>query len=94
MNRATQDEVKAQLGAPDETRSLPDGGVEWHYHYRRARSMVGPHGTTGSATSLECKEYAVQFSEAGVLRAWVQRMELTCEPHSRPSLSPDMTARG
>ena len=31
VDRLTQDEIIAQLGPADETHSLPDGGMEWHY---------------------------------------------------------------
>jgi hypothetical protein len=87
IDRATKDEVTAQLGPPDETHSLPDGGMEWHYDYRRGRSMVGAHGTMGSSPSLECEEYILRFDQAGVLRAWDKHMEPTCEPHPTQPIS-------
>lgn len=83
VDRATQDEVMAELGPPYETHPLPDGGMEWHYHQRRGRPMVGPHGTMGGSTSLECEEYVLRFDQTGVLRDWNQLMEQTCEPQTQ-----------
>ena len=54
-DRATQDEVMAQLGPPYETHSLPDGGTEWHYHHRRGRPMIGLHGTMGVPPRVNAK---------------------------------------
>jgi hypothetical protein len=94
LDRATQDEVTVQLGPPYETHSLPDGGTEWHYHQRRGRPMIGPHGTMGGSTSLECEEYVLRFDHTGVLRGWDQLMERTCEPQTQHHPSHGLAARG
>jgi hypothetical protein len=93
IDRLTQDEIKAQLGPADETHSLPDGAMEWHYHYSRGRSMVGAHGTMGSSASLECEEYILTFNQAGVLRDWIKHMEPTCEPHTQYHPTHESTRR-
>jgi hypothetical protein len=93
IDRATQDEITAQLGPPYETHSLPDDGMEWHYHQRRGRPMIGSHGTMGSSSMLECDEYILQFDRAGVLRSWRQLTERTCEPYTQYHPSHKLTAR-
>jgi hypothetical protein len=67
QDRATQAEVREQLGAPREETSTPDGQFQWVYEVREVEASA--QNTWASAGSW-CDEYVLTFDRQGVLRAW------------------------
>jgi hypothetical protein len=59
VNRATQDEITAQLGPPQAARALTTGETVWRYE-----SYQG---------DLLCLEYILRFDQAGILRQWTRQ---------------------
>jgi len=70
QGRATQEEVREQLGAPRSVRASPAGETIWVYEVRELEP--GAQNTWAAAGSW-CDEYALTFDKDGVLRAWTHR---------------------
>lgn len=68
QGRATQEEVKRQLGAPELTASNPDGESVWVYRLREQQP-----GNRMTSPGLWCDEYVLTFDYESVLRSWTHR---------------------
>jgi len=88
-NRATQEEVRQQLGSPQRVLSTNTGEAAWVYEIRD----LEPSGqSTWSTKGSWCDEYVLSFDAAGVLRAWTHQsqfhggelMPLVCIDHAIP----------
>lgn len=64
-DRATQAEVKQQLGSPWRTEVRPTGESVWVYEVREQDP-----GTRWTSTGLWCDEYVLTFDSQSVLRRW------------------------
>ena len=70
QDRATQEEVKLQLGAPKLTPTTPAAESLWVYEVREIEP--GSQNTWASAGSW-CDEYRLTFDSQGVLRRWTHK---------------------
>jgi hypothetical protein len=70
QDRATQAEVKLQLGAPKLATTTPTGESLWLYEVREIEP--GSQNTWASAGSW-CDEYRLTFDSQGVLRRWTHK---------------------
>lgn len=66
--RATQDEVKQQLGAPVMTKPRTFGESEWVYQVKEQQP-----GSRINAPGTWCDEYVLTFDSRGILRGWTHR---------------------
>lgn len=65
--RATQAEVRQELGAPNATRQSEDGETIWVYEMREEQP-----GNRFTATGMWCEEYLVIFDDKAVFQRWRQ----------------------
>lgn len=72
QDRATQEEVRQQLGAPVLTASSQEGGTIWVYHV--VQQEAGSQNTWATMGSW-CDEYVLTFDEQGILRHWTNKSE-------------------
>lgn len=70
-DRATQEDVARQLGAPSQTRSVDENGWVWTYRYTAPSSLVGRRGDM--LGGFPCVEYVLTFDEQKILRHWVRQ---------------------
>jgi hypothetical protein len=67
QDRATQEEVRQQLGTPRSATSTPDGEAVWTYEVRQIEP--GSQNTWATAGSW-CDEYVLRFDNQQILRQW------------------------
>ncbi len=72
QGRATQDEVRKELGEPRLKASTPAGDPIWVYEVRFAEA--GSQNSWSSFGSW-CDEYVLTFDRQGVLRQWTHKSE-------------------
>lgn len=65
VEQVNADQVKVQMGPPDEVRKKSDGGEEWRY---REYQPNYPSHTPGL-----CTEYILQFDKNQVFRDWERK---------------------
>lgn len=70
QDRATQEEVKLQLGTPKLVTTTPAGEALWVYEVREIEP--GSQNTWATAGSW-CDEYRLTFDRGGVLRQWTHK---------------------
>src|SRR5215475_10657631 len=70
QDRATQEEVRQELGAPTLTLSNDKGEVLWVYHVREQQP-----GNRITAPGMWCDEYVLMFDQQAILRQWTHRSE-------------------
>jgi hypothetical protein len=70
QDRATQDDVKRELGSPSLTGAARAGESVWVYQVREEQS-----GSRMTAPGLWCDEYVLVFDGRGVLRSWTHESE-------------------
>src|SRR5688572_25829397 len=68
QDRATQEEVRQQLGPPQFTTSTHWGELGWGYRMRQQQP-----GRRINAPGLSCDEYVLTFVGQGILRRWTHR---------------------
>ena len=67
QGRATQEEVRQQLGTPRSIAALEGGGAVWLYEIREIEPMSQ---STWSSFGSWCDEYRLMFDREGILRSW------------------------
>ncbi|MBM4122307.1 MAG: hypothetical protein FJ249_06920 [Nitrospira sp.] len=67
QDRATQEEVREQLGPPLRTASTPAGDSQWVYE---VRDIEAGSQNSRASTGSWCDEYVLTFDAGGVLRRW------------------------
>jgi hypothetical protein len=72
QDRATQQEVREQLGQPVWAGSPRTGETVWVYHIREAEKGSNDSSTI---TGSWCDEYVLTFDAEGVLRRWTHRSQ-------------------
>lgn len=72
QGRATQDEVRKELGEPHLKASTPTGDPVWVYEVRFAEA--GSQNSWSSFGSW-CDEYVLTFDPQGILRHWTHKSE-------------------
>ncbi len=65
--RATQTEVRQELGAPKAIRNAEGGETVWVYEFREQQS-----GNRFTAPGMWCEQYLVTFDDKTVLKKWKQ----------------------
>lgn len=65
--RATQTEVRQELGAPKAVRTSEDGETQWIYELREQQS-----GNRYTSPGIWCEEYLLTFDDKAVLQKWKQ----------------------
>jgi len=65
--RATQTEVRQELGAPKAVRKSDEGETVWVYEIREQQA-----GNRYTAPGIWCEEYLLTFDGAAVLQKWKQ----------------------
>jgi hypothetical protein len=70
QDRATQEEVRQQLGAPALTASNEKGEAVWVYRVREEQP-----GNRWTSAGLWCDEYVLTFDQQAILRQWTHRSE-------------------
>ena len=65
--RATQTEVKQELGAPKAVRKSEEGETVWVYEIREQQA-----GNRYTAPGIWCEEYLLTFDNTAVLQRWKQ----------------------
>jgi hypothetical protein len=65
--RATQAEVRQELGPPDATRQDGDGQTIWVYEVREQQA-----GNRFAAPGMWCEEYLLTFDDKAVFQRWRQ----------------------
>ncbi|MBI4400219.1 MAG: hypothetical protein HY581_01135 [Nitrospirae bacterium] len=65
QDRATQDEIRQQLGPPRLTKPLEAGGSVWVYQF-----WYHDYGDRLRASGSWCDEYVLTFDSQAVLRRW------------------------
>lgn len=68
QDRATQEEVRQQLGPPQFTTSTQSSESVWVYQVQAQQS-----GSRITAPGLWCDEYILTFDSQAVLRRWTRR---------------------
>lgn len=68
QDRATQDDVKQQLGQPAMTGSRTFGESEWVYQVKEQQP-----GSRMNAPGTWCDEYVLTFDSRAILRRWTYR---------------------
>lgn len=71
--KASQAEVRKELGAPRVTTETPDGGSTWVYEVRQ---LEPGSQNSWASTGSWCDEYTLTFDKAGVLRQWTHHSYL------------------
>lgn len=72
QDRATQEQVRKQLGKPYQVARSKDGNPILVYHVYT--DDPGPYNAWGTAGTW-CDEYVLTFDKEGILRAWTHRSE-------------------
>lgn len=67
-HRATQDQVRQELGAPAVISSNESGETVWVYQVREEEP-----GSRWTSSGLWCDEYVLTFDRQAVLRHWTHR---------------------
>ncbi len=83
QDRATQEDVRQELGDPQRTAVTQDGELVWVYEVRQ---LEPGSQNTWATTGSWCDEYMLRFDANGVLRQWTHKsflhggelMPLTC----------------
>jgi len=70
-DRATQGEVRRQMGAPNLMKSLRENESIWTYRHEVSSSFVGRRGDM--VGGQRCIEYVLTFDAQQVLRHWVRQ---------------------
>jgi hypothetical protein len=70
QDRATQEEVRRELGEPRATKVLAGGGAVWLYEVRDIEPMSQ---SSWSTLGSWCDEYRLTFDAGGVLREWTHK---------------------
>jgi hypothetical protein len=65
--RATQAEVRQELGPPNATRQSEDGETIWVYELREQQS-----GNRFTAPGMWCEEYLLTFDDKAIFQRWRQ----------------------
>ena len=65
VEQESADQVKLQMGPPDEVRKKDDGGEEWRYREYQPNYPTESPGL--------CNEYILQFDKNKVLRDWKRK---------------------
>lgn len=68
--RATQDNVRAELGPPDYTKDLGDGRTAWIY---AVKWSTATYLTYADPDAEVCNEYTLTFDAQKILRKWVKK---------------------
>ncbi len=71
-DRATQEEIRRELGRPAMIAATPEGSAVWVYEVRQ---LEPGSQSTWSAFGSWCDEYVLTFDKQGVLRHWTHRSE-------------------
>ena len=71
-NKATQEEVRQQLGEPKLVAATKTGEAIWVYHVYL--QDPGPANKWGAAGTW-CDEYVLTFDKQGILRDWTHKSE-------------------
>ncbi len=69
VGRASQDEVREQLGRPQTVLTADDGGEIWVYQYGGANPR---DDDARFHTATSCWLYGLEFNDLGVLEDWVR----------------------
>lgn len=69
--RATQDDIRKELGEPRETRTLDDGTTQWTYRYETRSSLIFRRGDM--LGGFPCVDYALLFDSKNVLSYWTRQ---------------------
>lgn len=72
QDRATQEEVRWQLGKPYQAATSQAGSSIWVYHVYY--EDPGPYNQWGTAGTW-CDEYVLTFDKEGILRGWTHKSE-------------------
>lgn len=72
QNRATQEEVRQQLGKPHQVATSKAGDAIWVYQVYY--EDPGPYNQWGTAGTW-CDEYVLTFDKGGILRRWTHKSE-------------------
>lgn len=83
QDRATQEDVRQQLGEPQRMAITQNGEPVWVYEVRQ---LEPGSQNTWATTGSWCDEYTLRFDTSGVLRQWTHKsflhggelMPLTC----------------
>ncbi|HXF94099.1 MAG TPA: hypothetical protein VNK46_15195 [Nitrospiraceae bacterium] len=83
QDRATQEDVRQELGDPQRMAVTQDGELVWVYEVRQ---LEPGSQNTWATTGSWCDEYTLRFDADGVLRQWTHKsflhggelMPLTC----------------
>jgi hypothetical protein len=70
QDRATQDEIRRQLGSPAVIASGEKGEAVWVYRVREEEP-----GSRWTSSGLWCDEYVLTFDRQAVLRRWTHRSQ-------------------
>ena len=70
QDRATQEEVRQNLGSPRQVSTTPTGEAKWVYEVREVEP--GAQNSWASAGSW-CDEYVLTFDSQNILRQWTHR---------------------
>jgi hypothetical protein len=70
QDRASQVEVKQEMGEPVASASGPDGQTVWVYQVRTLYA-----GSRINAAGTWCEEYVLTFDRQNVLRNWTQKKQ-------------------
>ena len=70
-DRATEDEVRQKMGAPNLTKSLDGIESVWTYRYEVSSSFLFRRGDMVGGSP--CIEYVLNFDDKHVLRHWVRQ---------------------
>jgi hypothetical protein len=75
--RATQEDVRKEMGEPKETRVLDDGTTQWIYRYEVRSSLIFRRGDMVGGSP--CVDYALLFDSKNVLSYWTRQPCLVTE---------------
>jgi len=69
--RATQEDIRKEMGEPRETRVLDDGTTQWTYRYETRSSLIFRRGDM--LGGFPCVDYALLFDSKNVLSYWTRQ---------------------
>lgn len=81
-DRATQGDVRQELGTPRQISSTPTGEAVWLYEIREEEP-----GSRWTSSGMWCERYTLTFDAGGILRHWARKsyfhggelMPISCE---------------
>lgn len=69
VHKASEEEVTARLGHPDQVKILDSGGTEWVYHV--FSDSIFNYSYRGHEAEPDCREYILTFNERHILTYWL-----------------------